>query len=310
MANKFCSNCGEPVTDPDANNCINCGKPLRMAQTESASNKKYTADNQSQSQKSNFPRAQSKNKGLRNVIIIAVLVILVLGALNASGFFESKYTVTYAPGTHGTFSPQVTNNLTNGSRTPTAPTATGQTGYIFSGWSPTVQSTVTRNITYTAQWIETYTVTYAPGTHGTFFTQTTGNLTSGSRTPTAPTVTGQTGYIFSGWSPTVQSTVTKNITYTAQWIKEPPNATITSHNIRSDISGFHYYTYVDVSVHNYGGSGTVIVWATVTQDGREWTKSQSLYLNARESQNLKFTFIEPSLWGSTIRSQVWVENVK
>jgi len=48
MATNFCSNCGEPVTGPGAKVCVNCGRPLYMAQTESTSNEndQYTAENQ------------------------------------------------------------------------------------------------------------------------------------------------------------------------------------------------------------------------------------------------------------------------
>jgi len=258
-----------------------------------------------------FSNSKNKIQWMKFTSIV-VLGIVVLGlVLSASGCLNSKYTVTYAPGNHGTFPAQVTGGLANGTKTPAAPIVTGESGYIFNGWSPSVRSIVTENITYTAQWTPTYTVTYAPGTHGTFPTKVTGGLAYGTTTPTAPTATGKPGYIFNGWSPLVRSTVTENVTYTAQWIKEPPSAMITSHNIRSDVSGFHYYTYVDVSVHNYGGDGTVVVWATVTQGSNEWTKSQSVYLTSRESNNLMFTFIEPSLWSSyTTYSRVWVENVK
>ena len=50
MTNNFCSNCGEPVSRPDAYVCTNCGKPLRMTQTElfSNANDQSTADDQRQ----------------------------------------------------------------------------------------------------------------------------------------------------------------------------------------------------------------------------------------------------------------------
>ena len=46
-----------------------------------------------------------------------------------------KYTVTYAPGTHGTFTAQVHDNLLSGDPTPAfVGTATGNSGYYFTGW--------------------------------------------------------------------------------------------------------------------------------------------------------------------------------
>ena len=62
------------------------------------------------------------------------------------------YTVTYAPGTQGTFEPQVTENLVYGATTPSAPATPGNTGYTFNGWSPVPTAKVNGNATYTAQW--------------------------------------------------------------------------------------------------------------------------------------------------------------
>ena len=70
MTNNFCSNCGEPVSRPDAYVCTNCGKPLRMTQTESDSfeNDQNTADWQEQNynegpdvrKTSNYDEARSR----------------------------------------------------------------------------------------------------------------------------------------------------------------------------------------------------------------------------------------------------------
>ena len=91
-------------------------------------------------------------------------------------------------------------------------------------------------------------------------------------------------------------------------VVSPPDPVVTSTNIRTSVEGLHYYTYVDVSVHNYGGNGTVVVWATVSQGDKQWTKSQSVYLDEKGSRDLMFTFIEPSFWdSSSIHSRVWVE---
>ena len=132
---------------------------------------------------------------------------------------ELKYTVRYLPGLHGTFSAQTTNNLISGATTPAAPTATGEAGYTFTGWSPSLSPTVTDNVDYIAQWelIPTYVVRYLPGLHGTFSAQTTSNLISGATTPAAPTATGKEGYTFIGWSPILNPTVTDNVDYIAQW---------------------------------------------------------------------------------------------
>ena len=76
-------------------------------------------------------------------------------------------------------------------------------GYTFTGWSPTVPTTVTANGTYVAQWtINQYTATFDSngGTGGTSKTQNYGTSLS------APTVT-RTGYTFIGWKPEVPTTM-------------------------------------------------------------------------------------------------------
>ncbi|HXK77125.1 MAG TPA: metallophosphoesterase [Oscillospiraceae bacterium] len=134
---------------------------------------------------------------------------------------QDTYTVTYAPGTHGAFTAQVTNDLTYGDTTPAAPTVIGSSGWTFAGWDPEPAATVTGTVTYTATWTQdTYTVTYAPGTHGAFTAQVTNDLTYGDTTPAAPTVIGSSGWAFAGWDPEPTATVTGTVTYTATWTQD------------------------------------------------------------------------------------------
>ena len=96
----------------------------------------------------------------------------------------------------------------------TAPTVT-RTGYTFTGWSPSVPSTMPAgNTTYTAQWkINQYTVTFDAnsGTGGKSGKQDYGSAI------VAPTVTRE-WFNFMGWSPAVAAKVPANdVTYTAQW---------------------------------------------------------------------------------------------
>lgn len=88
----------------------------------------------------------------------------------------------------------------------------------------------------------------------------------------------------------------------------PPNAVVTSKNFRSGMSGLDYVAWVDVSVHNYGGTGTVVVWVQVKQGSGVWTKSQSLYLNSQASRDLTFTFKEIGFWTTnSVSYRVWTE---
>ena len=149
----------------------------------------------------------------------------------------ATYTVTYAPGAHGTFATKTTSGLSYGAATPAAPIPTNQSGWRFNGWSPTWNSEVTGNVTYTATWkqasapaptptptptptpqpVTTYTVTYNPGAHGAFASVSVSGLHYGAATPAAPQTPGQSGWAFSSWSPSRGSTVTGSVVYTALW---------------------------------------------------------------------------------------------
>lgn len=71
--------------------------------------------------------------------------------------------------------------------------------------------------------LPTYTVTYAPGTSGSLAdADADGNVVHfdvkhGSSTPGAPEVTPNDDYYFTGWSPAIANTVTKDVIYTAQY---------------------------------------------------------------------------------------------
>lgn len=97
-----------------------------------------------------------------------------------------------------------------------APTVT-RTGYTFTGWSPSVPSSMpAENTTYTAQWqINQYTVTFDAngGTGGKGITQNYGSAI-------APPTVSREWCTFAGWSPAVTATVpANNVTYTAQWAR-------------------------------------------------------------------------------------------
>jgi hypothetical protein len=76
----------------------------------------------------------------------------------------ADYTVTFEPGVHGTFAPQVTSNLRYGDATPAVPSVTGEVGWSFNGWLPALSATVTGTVTYVAQWVQATTPTLPPTT--------------------------------------------------------------------------------------------------------------------------------------------------
>ena len=129
------------------------------------------------------------------------------------------YTVTYTDGAKGkAFEDQVYENVLSGTKTPNFDGTPTRKGYKFLGWEPVVADTVTENATYVAQWEKLYTVTYTDGAKGKAFKdQVYSDLEAGTDTPKFDGKPTRKGYTFTGWSPKVTDTVTKDVTYVAQW---------------------------------------------------------------------------------------------
>ena len=130
-------------------------------------------------------------------------------------------TVTYTDGVKGeeVFEDVVYKDIPYGTSTPAFGTKDPtREGYKFVGWEPEVAETVTKNVTYTAKWEELYTVTYTDGVKGKAFKdQVYSDLEAGTDTPKFDGKPTRKGYTFTGWSPKVTDTVTKDVTYVAQW---------------------------------------------------------------------------------------------
>ena len=104
-------------------------------------------------------------------------------------------------------------------------------GYKFTGWTPAVADTVTRNATYTAQWekltpAETFTVTYTDGVDNEeIFKDQVYTVEFGKATPAFNGTPTRDGYTFAGWKPAVAATVTSNATYEATWKSDSATTT-------------------------------------------------------------------------------------
>ncbi len=74
---------------------------------------------------------------------------------------EAHYTVTYTDGVPNeeVFKDQVANNILTETKTPAFNGTPTRSGYTFAGWTPTVEETVTKDITYTATWTKNNTPT-------------------------------------------------------------------------------------------------------------------------------------------------------
>jgi len=141
------------------------------------------------------------------------------------------FTVKYDPGSQkDAFTVQEYGNLLVGSATPSfdeddpGVNPEGHFGWTFAGWTPEWKDTVTKDITYVAQWVRTkgmwFTVMYLPGSQGTFRHQIYRNRLLGTDTPDFEgDITGNFGWTFVGWKPVVDVTVTHSVRYVAQWKK-------------------------------------------------------------------------------------------
>ena len=143
-----------------------------------------------------------------------------------------KYAVTYTDGVDNEeiFKDQVY-TVEFGKATPAFNGTPARDGYKFTGWTPTVADTVTRNATYTAQWekltpAETFTVTYTDGVDNEeIFKDQVYTVEFGKATPAFNGTPTRKGYTFAGWKPAVAATVTSNATYEATWKSDSATTT-------------------------------------------------------------------------------------
>ena len=177
--------------------------------------------------------------------------------------WNALYTVTYTDGVDGEelFADQST-TVEAGSKTPAFDGTPEREGYVFKGWAPTVAETVTGNVTYVAQWNALYTVTYTDGVDGEeLFADQSTTVEAGSKTPAFPRTPERAGYTFSGWAPAVAETVTKDVTYTAQW-------TANDYTLSRDSNGGDELADVTVTMGQpYGDAIVASPRAGYTEDG-------------------------------------------
>ncbi|MCL2757234.1 MAG: hypothetical protein FWD43_04045 [Coriobacteriia bacterium] len=133
---------------------------------------------------------------------------------------------TWADGTSAT----ITATFASGGIFPDAPegmiplaaysNCTGAWNVALAEWPAAVAEDATYTFSYDV--INTYTVSFTPGTQGAFEPVLFADIEHGSPTPAAPAITGNAGYAFTGWSPAFAGTVTNNAIYVAQWVVVPP----------------------------------------------------------------------------------------
>lgn len=101
---------------------------------------------------------------------------------------------------------------------PITPPIVSKEGCVFTGWVPALPSTVVHGLNiYEAKWVvDSYLITFDAngGTGGT-------SSLMGYGMPLAAPAVANTGFTFTGWSPSIPSTApAANTTYTAQWSRD------------------------------------------------------------------------------------------
>jgi hypothetical protein len=91
-------------------------------------------------------------------------------------------------------------------------------------------------------------------------------------------------------------------------IINPPNIEIISKSARTGYENLDFAVYIDTTLYNKGGDGSVTIWAKVTQGTNYWTEKQTVFLNNEETKSLTFSFPEVSFWDTSQSTySVWIE---
>ena len=172
------------------------------------------------------------------------------------------YTVTYSDGVNGEAFASESYEVAENDATPAFAGTPERKGYKFVGWEPEVAKTVTEDVTYVAQWIALYTVTYTDGVEDEqLFADQSTTVEDGSKTPAFNGTPERAGYTFAGWAPEVAETVTENVTYTAQW-------TANDYTLGRDSNGGDELADVTVTMGQpYGDAIVASPRAGYTEDG-------------------------------------------
>jgi len=213
-----------------------------------------------------------------------------------ANFDINTYTLTYTAGEHGSISGTSPQNVNHGSDG-TAVEAIPDEGYHFTQWSdgcsdnPRTETNVTADTSVTANFeINTYTLTYSAGEHGSISGTTSQNVNHGSD-GTAVEAIPDEGYHFTQWSdgcsdnPRTETNVTADTSVTANFEINTYTLTYTAGE-NGSISGT---TPQNV---NHGSDGTAV--EAIPDDGYEFSQwSDSCTNNPRTdtsvTQNINVT---------------------
>jgi len=117
-------------------------------------------------------------------------------------------------------------------------------------------------LTFKAVWdVNEYTVTYTDGVNNAvIFRDQTYTVAYGDETPAFDGNPGRRGYKFDGWTPDVSDTVTGDVVYTAKWVKEAKDTSVSLpnlYNVKVKVSEGGTTNVSDSFMIAYGASRTI-----------------------------------------------------
>ena len=177
-------------------------------------------------------------------------------------FAIDTFTLTYSAGSHGSLTGPTTQTV-NYSASGTEVIAVPDTGYHFVGWSDTpgtdhrTDVNVMGDITVSATFaINTYTLSYIAGTHGTL-TGTASQIVNVGASGSLVTAVPDTGYHFISWSDSV-ATATRTDTNVQANITASASFAINTYTLAYSAGANGTITGSSPQTVNYGASGTQV----------------------------------------------------
>ncbi len=234
-----------------------------------------------------------------------------------ANFALNTYTITAASGTNGTVTPSGATTVSyGGSQTYSITPVTGYhvADVLVDGVSAGAMTSypftsVAANHTISASFaINAYTLTYAAGPGGTISGTTPQTVNYGAN-GSSMTAVPNSGYYFVNWSdrstanPRTDTTVTADVTVTANFVAGPPlQSTATP-------AGGSYNTAQTVTLTQIGGQPGAVIYYTT--DNSDPTASSTLYTNPiaiSTNTTLKFAAYAGGAWETPVKTEAYTFN--
>jgi uncharacterized repeat protein (TIGR02543 family) len=237
-------------------------------------------------------------------------------------YSQVSYTLNYAAGPGGSLSGDPVQTVNYGGNG-TAVTAVPDIGYHFVDWSdgstanPRTDTNVTADLNVTANFeINSYTVTFVLGNHGTLDSGELVQTVSHGGSALAPTITVEAGWTFDGWN-TSFTNVTSDLTVTAQYSQVSYSVTFDPNGGSGTMSPQTANVPTALTLNTFTRTGySFTEWNTVADgsgtgyaDGATYSFGEDITLYAQWSLPTISVLITNTDWADDNKSnKSWKEN--